>query len=49
MYSGLSGDHVTTVDEKNIILIKMLNEDDVLALPKGEQLLKLCLKFKIIR
>lgn len=28
MYSGLSGDHVTTVDEKNIILIKMLNEDD---------------------
>ncbi len=29
MYSGLSGDHVTTVDEKNIILIKMLNEDNV--------------------
>lgn len=28
MYSGLSGDHVTTVDEKNIILIKLLNEDD---------------------
>ena len=29
MYSGLSGDHVTTVDEKNIILIKMLNDEDV--------------------
>ena len=29
MYSGLSGDHVTTVDEKNIILIKILNEEDV--------------------
>lgn len=28
MYSGLSGDHVTTVDEKNIILIKLLNEED---------------------
>mgnify|MGYP002732065311 CR=1 FL=1 len=27
MYSGLSGDHVTTVDEKNIILIKMLAEE----------------------
>ena len=30
MYSGLAGDHVTTVDEKNIILIKMLGEDNVL-------------------
>lgn len=29
MYSGLSGDHVTTVDEKNIILIKLLNEENV--------------------
>lgn len=29
MYSGLSGDHVTTVDEKNIILIKMLGDDSV--------------------
>lgn len=29
MYSGLSGDHVTTVDEKNIILIKMLADDNV--------------------
>ena len=28
MYSGLSGDHVTTVDEKNIILIKMLADDN---------------------
>ena len=28
IYSGLSGDHVTTVDEKNIILIKLLDEDD---------------------
>lgn len=28
MYSGLSGDHVTTVDEKNIILIKLLNDED---------------------
>lgn len=27
MYSGLSGDHVTTVDEKNIILIKVLDDD----------------------
>ena len=29
MYSGLSGDHVTTVDEKNIILIKLLGDEDV--------------------
>ena len=29
MYSGLSGDHVTTVDEKNIILIKMLGDENV--------------------
>lgn len=29
MYSGLSGDHVTTVDEKNIILIKTLNDEDI--------------------
>lgn len=29
MYSGLSGDHVTTVDERNIILIKMLAEENV--------------------
>ena len=28
MYSGLSGDHVTTVDEKNIILIKMLGDEN---------------------
>lgn len=28
MYSGLSGDHVTTVDEKNIILVKLLNDED---------------------
>ena len=27
MYSGLSGDHVTTVDEKNIILIKLLGDE----------------------
>ena len=29
MYSGLSGDHVTTVDEKNIILIKLLGDEDM--------------------
>ena len=28
MYAGLSGDYVTTVDEKNIILIKVLDDDD---------------------
>ncbi len=28
MYSGLSGDYVTTVDEKNIILIKVLGDGD---------------------
>ncbi len=30
MYAGLSGDHVTTVDEKSIILIKVLGEEDTL-------------------
>ncbi len=30
MYSGLSGDHVTTVDEKSIILIKLLSDDATL-------------------
>ncbi len=28
IYSGLAGDHVTTVDETNIILIKTLSEDE---------------------
>lgn len=28
MYSTMAGDHVTTVDEKNIILIKLLNGDE---------------------
>lgn len=32
-----------------LVLLNTFNKDDVLALPKGEQLLKWCLKFKIIR